>query len=106
MRFAVVVLFALASFACIVGCTLGDNGSNSTCTCDVATQKYDDTTKTCVASASFTAPTGCKDDGTAVCGCDNAGYTSECAAYAVGVEVAYAGACSASHNSGGGGFGW
>ena len=94
--------------AAIEACAPSTGGGNPLCTC-AADEMYEDTTKECVAPADFVAP-DCTDDGQAVCGCDDKGYTSECAAYTAGVEVQYAGACSASHTNGGGGdfggFGW
>ncbi len=98
---------ALAAFGALaLGCA-ASHGNSALCTCDSA-QLYDDATKSCVASADFVPPADgtCTDDGTPVCGCDDQGYTSECAAYAVGVEVQYAGTCHASSFGSGGGFGW
>jgi hypothetical protein len=103
-----IVLLALVAF--VAACTVGGPSATDSalCTCS-SDQKYDGTTKTCVAAASWTAPANCTDNGSPVCGCDNANYTSECKAYAVGVEVAYGGSCQAGGTSGGGGlggFGW
>ena len=56
-------------------------------------QKFDGSN--CVASADFTAPVGCTDDGTAVCGCDSENYATTCAATNLGVQVAFVGACPA-----------
>lgn len=91
-----ITAFALSACA-------GAAPANALCTC-AADEKYNGTE--CVAAASFTAPANCTPDNVAVCGCDEKGYTSTCAAYAVGVEVQYAGTCHASSGSSGGGFGW
>jgi hypothetical protein len=92
----------LAGSAFIYACASGDS-SNPNCTC-ASDEKFDG--DGCVASADFTAPTDCTDDGTAVCGCDGNGYTSECEAYAEGVQVANPGKCSDGSGGSGGGVGW
>jgi hypothetical protein len=102
---------AAVLFALLAGCTVGGNDAASLCACDAATEKFDETTKTCVAPDKFTAPATCEDDGAPVCGCDQQNYTSSCAAWTIGVEVQYGGACHAAgtgSNGGGGlgGFGW
>jgi len=100
-------LAAFALLAVVVGCS-SSNPRPPQCFCDPE-EKFDGTS--CVAAADFVAPT-CEADDVAVCGCDGAAYTSDCAAFTVGVQVQYAGVCRAdaydgtSGSGGGGGFGW
>ena len=74
------------------------------CVCE-DTEKFNG--DACVDAAEFVEPE-CDDDDVQVCGCDDANYTSTCAAYKAGVEVKYGGACRAGGGGGGGGFdfGW
>lgn len=95
--------FALLVVGMVFGCAPSSSNRSAQCFC---AEKFDGTD--CVTAEEFVAPEDCTDEGTPVCGCDGQGYTSECAAYALGVQVAYAGECSAGGGGGGGGFdfGW
>jgi hypothetical protein len=94
--------FALLAVGFVVGCAPSSSNRSAQCFCP---EKFDGAE--CVTSDDFVPPENCEDDGTPVCGCDGQGYTSECAAYAIGVQVAYAGQCNAGGNNGGGfDFGW
>jgi hypothetical protein len=98
---------ALPLLLLLCACGSSQNSNRSAqCFCP---DKYDG--NQCVTSEEFVPLDGCEEDGNPVCGCDGTGYTSSCAAYAVGVQVAYPGPCRAGGGGGGGGgggfdFGW
>ena len=98
MKSALGLAFALVGFNLLTACAASNDSALCTCAAD---EKFDG--EQCVAAADFVAPT-CESDDVAVCGCDEAGYSSSCAAFTAGVEVKNAGSCSAPSNSGG--FGW
>jgi hypothetical protein len=90
----------LAALALLTACA--SSSDSALCIC-AAGEKFDG--EQCLAAADFVAPT-CTPDDVAVCGCDEAAYSSACAAYTAGVEVKYGGPCRAATGGGGGGFGW
>lgn len=93
---------AACAIACFTACA--PSSGNALCTCDAETEKFDG--EQCVATADFTAP-ACESDDQPVCGCDDANYTSSCAAFTAGVEVQYGGACRTTTGGGDGfDFGW
>lgn len=96
-----IVAVLWACISCGSGTTRIEPSASAACTCPT-TQKFDGSN--CVASADFTAPVGCTDDGTAVCGCDSENYATTCAATNLGVQVAFVGACPAPQAPSG--FGW
>ena len=94
---------ALLSVLLAIVASCAGPSRNPLCHCAVG-EKFSG--EECVAAAEFVAPTECVEDALAVCGCDEQGYTSKCAAFAAGIEVQYAGACRPPVTSSGGGFGW